>query len=558
MKCDKTTEIVSWLKGETPPSERESLRSHFEGCPACSENLARYDRLLKAVGRIDSVEPSSDFTWKVRQAFAEAHPEFVEKTQGEIPRMTLWQMVRAQFEFVPAWAISTAAHLVFFAVVAIIFFAPPDPIEELKNSMVRSQPLDSSRSPEWNRPGKSPGVVGKGHLPPRNDTGWSSESRTEHKDPLKPESSPFLPGEKDQFKDPYKPKRWINRLKRDQRVLAYLSPRIDSGLKRSLQKKYGGSGVEGSINKALGWLAKAQEKEGFWDAKKQGGRDEFEVGLTSLALLAFLADGHTTQSGSYRTVVKRGVDFLLSQQKSNGLLGSDQGNYLYNHAIAGMVLLESWLMTGDENLEAPVASAVAFTVSAQNEEGGWGYRYREETSDTSVAGWQIMFLRLAFSAGDRSVIPALTLAHQRIDKSTNQAGKVGYREPDQFPHGYHALTSVGMLSYLFSTHSPDRERFERQAGLLRTRNPVVDSAGSFENDLYFAYFGSLALLQAGNIQEWHKWYEPLKRELLQGQLPRGHWPASFDKWSGYGGRVYTTAMSALILEVTWRYPRILD
>jgi hypothetical protein len=558
MKCDKTSQIVSWLKGEIAPSDRETLRIHFEGCPACSENLARYDRLLKAVGRMDSIEPSADFTWKVRKAFAADHPEFIEKAQGEIPRMTLWEMIRAQFEFVPAWAISTAAHLIFFAVVAIIFLSPPDPVEELKNAMVRSQPLDSSRSPEWVRSGGSNQIVGQG--PDRYsqpDAGWSSESRPDRKDPIEPDKTPFAK-ENDPFHHPYKPKRWMNRLKLDQRVLAYLAPRTDSTLKRSLQKQYGGVGVDGSIEKALGWLAKTQEKDGRWEVKKHGGREEFEVGLTSLALLAFLADGHTPRSGSHRSVVKRGVEFLLSQQKSNGLVGSDQGNYLYNHAIAGMVLLEVWLMTGKEDLEAPAASAVAFTVASQNEEGGWGYRFREETSDTSVAGWQIMLLRLAFSAGDRSVIPALTLAHDRVEKSTNRAGKVGYRKPDQFPHGYHALTSVGMLSYLFSTHSPDRTRLEQQADLLRTRDPVVESTGSFENDLYFAYFGSLSLLQAGNLEKWHKWYEPLKRHLVEGQLSPGHWPSSFDKWSGYGGRIYTTALSVLILEVTWRYPRILD
>ncbi len=557
MKCDKTTEIVAWLKGEVPEEDRESLRDHFDLCPACSENLARYDRLLKAVGRMDQVEPSPGFAWKVREAFAQQHPRFVEKAQGEPARMTLWQMIRAQFEFVPAWAISAAAHVIFLALGSIIFLSPPDEEEELAKAAVRSKPKASSGNPNWDKPGSSPSGGVAANFAEEEEPVWTSESRPGRDPSIIPDKVPFK-GEVDPFKEQYQPRRWVDRLKKDHRVLAYLAPRTNSELKRKLQSEYGGRGVESSIDRALRWLSKTQEKDGSWRVSKNGGKEEYEVGLTGLALLAFLADGHTPQEGTYRNAVSRGLDFLLSTQKSNGLVGSDQGNYLYNHAIGGLVLLEAWLMTRDEKWAAPSASAVAFTMAAQNSTGGWGYRYREETSDTSVAGWQILLLRLAFSAGDKSVIPSLTLAHENMERVTSKDGKVGYKKPGQFPHGYHALTSVGMLSYLLSTHSPDHSRVEQQAELLRDRAAIQDPAGAFENNLYFAYFGSLALLQAENADNWQEWYLPLKKHLLEGQRPAGHWPIAFDKWSGYGGRIYTTAMSVLILEVTWRYPRIFE
>jgi hypothetical protein len=38
------------------------------------------------------------------------------------------------------------------------------------------------------------------------------------------------------------------------------------------------------------------------------GATTHDVGVTGLALLAFLGDGNTMRSGPYRDVVKRGVD----------------------------------------------------------------------------------------------------------------------------------------------------------------------------------------------------------------------------------------------------------
>ena len=78
-KCDKSTEIVAFLRGEIPEGERPGLQDHFEKCTSCSTELSRLDRVIKALGKMETVEPSSDFTWRVRQAFLKAHPEFLRR-----------------------------------------------------------------------------------------------------------------------------------------------------------------------------------------------------------------------------------------------------------------------------------------------------------------------------------------------------------------------------------------------------------------------------------------------------------------------------------------------
>jgi len=249
-----------------------------------------------------------------------------------------------------------------------------------------------------------------------------------------PESADFAPGREPTYTSGGRtldPKRWAERHRKGVSLVAF--DRSDAARARS-----GGEGTVRAIERALVWLAEQQDS-GAW-----GG--EHRVGLTGLALLAFLGNGD-----GKRLEVGRGIQFLLEQQKSNGMIGNDTGPYMYGHAIAAIALLEALVLTREESLAAPVAAAVAFSVAAQNESGGWGYRFRDRESDTSVGGWHILLLRLAFARGDDTVIPALNLARERLRVVTDESGRVGYRAPGQFPHGHQALTAVGATGARLST-----------------------------------------------------------------------------------------------------------
>ncbi|HYF00339.1 MAG TPA: zf-HC2 domain-containing protein, partial [Planctomycetota bacterium] len=75
VKCERASEITDYLKGETAPQERETLRVHFEACAHCSAELGRFDRVLKALGKLETVDPSPGFKWRVREAFLRSLPE---------------------------------------------------------------------------------------------------------------------------------------------------------------------------------------------------------------------------------------------------------------------------------------------------------------------------------------------------------------------------------------------------------------------------------------------------------------------------------------------------
>jgi hypothetical protein len=566
VKCEKQSEIAAYLKGETPEGEREGLRVHFEQCPACRAELETFDRVLQALGRMDELEPSAGFKWRVREAFLRAHPEFLEKPAPD--RQTLWQSLRAQFAYVPAWAISVAAHVLLIAIAAILILSPKSLDEQWEDTAVQAKPRGpSEKGPEFpgvpggvprRSPGEKIGHVSAGD-PEAGDFTQTPRVASERGVIVSPGD---VRGAKNAPLDVIK-KSWAERVPKDRRLLGFFDGRTTESQRQAMREAYGGQGTEKAVRAGLEWLARNQRPDGSWTGPTvradDGTEGTYAVGLTGLAVLAFLAEGHTPKSGEFTRNVQKGLEFLMAEQRLSGRVGKDSGNYMYNHAIASLALVEASLMTRDESLSTAAASAVSYTIQGQNETGGWGYVARSIDNDTSVSGWQILLLRLAKLGGNAGVITSLVQAYGRLQAMTDSEGKVGYRGRLQFPNGHHALTAVGMLSHQMATHTPDPEVLTRQAGVLLERSPILglEPAHFMMNDLYFAYFGTLAMHQRGGA-DWERWFSPLRDRLLRTQTPEGAWPANFDRWWAYGGQVYTTAISILILETPVRYPRLAE
>ena len=80
-------------------------------------------------------------------------------------------------------------------------------------------------------------------------------------------------------------------------------------------------------------------------------------------------------------------------------------------------------------------------------------------------------------------------------------------------------------------------------------------------NLYFWYYATLAIHReksAFDFQEanWKTWNQSMTRMLITMQSQNGKKKGSFPQdtlWSPYGGTFYSTAMSALCLEVYYRY-----
>ncbi len=343
-----------------------------------------------------------------------------------------------------------------------------------------------------------------------------------------------------------------------------------------LVEQQGGSGqTESAVSAALKWLAATQSRDGRWDADDYGsGQEEMvlnqnrggagrnaDTGVSALALLAFLGAGHSHLHGDYQDTVRSGIDFLLRSQASDGSLFGESTLYaqMYCHAMATFALAEAQAMTGDRRFQAAVERAVNFSIAAQNTAvGGWRYR-PGDSGDTSQLGWQMMALASAERAGIG--VPANTW--QRVERFLgtvrrgNHGGLAAYR-PDG--PASTSMTAEAMYCRLLLAETQNN----------RTEDAVLDEAtaallASLPNEervnLYYWYYATLALHHRFAQDEratdaWQKWNDAMTSAIVATQLTSGPNAGSWETntiWGGYGGRIYTTAMATMCLEVYYRY-----
>jgi len=322
-----------------------------------------------------------------------------------------------------------------------------------------------------------------------------------------------------------------------------------------LERNGGDARSEDAVERGLKWLADNQNKEtGAWEGGgANGGRPEFNLGVTGLALLAFLGSGHThLADGPYKETVAKAIQYLLSQQNSQGQFPGR----LYHQGICTMAIVEAYGMTGDSMLQLPSERAVAAIVASQTESGGWDYNFSSPNSrgDTSVTGWQVMALKSARRVGIEFPEETLKRAREFL-AGVYRDGFVGYSNVDRW-WSSNALTAAGVNADLYSAVEADGEDVHGALGhVLRhlPDEPRPHGNGWAPNaDIYFWYHGNLALSRLGG-QEWRFWNDRVKPMLCRLQAKEGCWDTYGDPWRDYGGRLYFTALSILALEVYYRY-----
>ncbi len=503
-ECGRASELTAFLQGETAPEEAEGLRLHLEGCLPCGRERARLEKVRAALLGVERVEPSADFTARVRRSLLRAHPEFLATPP---PGKRWWRAFRPS----PLVALSLAANAALALVAVWLFYFRAEPGEGAHEATLR-----------WARGRAEPG------------SGREPGSPSELK-------GAALPGDANRVKLDHEA--WQGRMGRDRHRLKFIEDRKPGGDK--------------AVAAALEWLARAQRPDGGWAGASPQAGQASSPHLTGLSLLAFLGEGHTPAGGPHAGAVRRGLDFLLGEQRASGLVGTEPEGAMMGHAIAGMALLEAAILMRDERLAAAAAAAVSFTVSAQNRTGGWGRSWRGEDHDPFVVGWQVTFLRLAQVGGHAGVICPLLQADRRLRMAGGHEADAGGRASGS--GGLRAVTAVGMLAHQMASPAWDTRLLWSRAETLLELSPIpgMEKASFGQNDLDFAYFGTLALHQLGG-EGWTRWWHPLREKVLLLQARDGSWPADLDPWRAEGGQVHTTALAALILETPGRYPRMAE
>lgn len=323
----------------------------------------------------------------------------------------------------------------------------------------------------------------------------------------------------------------------------------------------GNAQSEAAVEAALQWLTRHQRANGSWSlvhtteecgasCTHPGSPERYEPAATGLALLAFLGAGYTHREGEYAAEVKRGIYYLLQvmEQTERGgsfLHSSPQG--MYNQGVATFALCEAYQLSRDESLRKPCEQAIEFLVRAQNDVGGWGY-LPKRPGDLTITGWQAMALKSADGAG--LYIPAHTIV--LIDKfldSQSDSEKIfyGYGAPGKSE----TCTAIGLLLRLFRNWSHSDPRVLAGVQYLTDRGVSV-------SDIYRNYYVTLLLFHVGG-PSFELWNPRMRESLVQSQSHSGHSAGSWyfdDKFAETGGRLYTTAMAAMTLEVYYRFSPI--
>ena len=357
----------------------------------------------------------------------------------------------------------------------------------------------------------------------------------------------------------------------------------DVGRRAQIAQKYGGTETtEKAIEQGLDFFARHQFPDGRWSlhALPPGlkyddpalGQTQSDSVATGLALLAYLGAGYTHLDDKHRTVVHRGIDWLVRNQEDNGDLFSKTGRsqyaWLYSHGIATIALCEAYGMTRDPELREPARKAVDFILGAQDPtRGGWRYQPGRGT-DTSVSGWQLMALKSAQMAS--LAVPAGAFA--KIDgwlsraAAPRQKGRYAYnpyaadtveQRSDRQPNL--AMTAEAMLMRMYLGHPSSNANLLAGADYLKANLPAMGTAARPARDCYYWYYATQAMFQLQR-DYWPDWNDRLRDIAESSQVSVGEAAGSWhphkpvrDRWGHAGGRIYVTAMHLLMLEVYYRH-----
>lgn len=369
--------------------------------------------------------------------------------------------------------------------------------------------------------------------------------------------------------------------------------------RRQRIEQYGGThNTENAVEAGIAWLALHQSPDGHWDRFNfdrqcpsedrcshpaiSRENDSLQAGITGLALLAILGAGYTDLDGPYRENVRRAADALRKLQRADGGFSPTEGQAGYNNALATFALAELYALNGDTSLVEPLKRAVARLVTSQQSWGGWDYLPYASSgrNDTSITGWAIQALLAARAAGIDVPGESIASAALHFARAAQSDGRVWYSDAGtgfgiqsdgraEYRYGG-PMIAVGLMAEQLLGWREDLPLLAAQTSLLLAEPPSAAKArggdpAQFHCEYYW-YYGTVSLFQRGG-ESWERWNAALRDAILPAQeRPRtadgrrkhayGSWPAygsGWGKWARPGGRVYTTAICVLTLEVYYRH-----
>lgn len=290
-----------------------------------------------------------------------------------------------------------------------------------------------------------------------------------------------------------------------------------------------------TIDRGLSYLATTQADDGSFGADRYGKH----VGISAIAGLAFMADGHVPGRGAFGPNVEAALNFVLANATESGLIAADTSHGpMYGHGYATLFLGEVYGMTGDGRVREVLLKAVRLIIDTQNHEGGWRYHPQPFDADISVTITQIMALRSARNAG-------LSVPKETIDRAVSYVRQCqnpadgGFRYMLSAGGSAYPRSAAGVASLQYAGIYQDDAVTDGLQYLIRASRGLGAQGGGHYH--YGHYYAAQAMFLAGGGY-WAEWYPRMREELISRQQDAGG-------WSSNHGEAYGTAMSLLILQI---------
>ena len=317
--------------------------------------------------------------------------------------------------------------------------------------------------------------------------------------------------------------------------------------------------IVASIDKGLAYLAKVQQSDGRFEA--YSGYGAYPAVMTSLAGLAFMANGSTPEEGPYSPNVKKAMLYILRiadpKVNKDGLLAGpgSEGRSMYGHGFSMLFLAQCYGVEVstpfEERIRDALEKAVVLTSKSQSPAGGWIYTPTSEGDEGSVTVTQLQALRACRNVG-------IKVPKETIDKGVgylrlcqNADGGISYSaqsrgqsRPAISAAAIACFYAAGVYDRQTGGSGDEAEMVERLVRYVRTSTNVgQDNDGHY---FYKHFYMAQAMHQRGG-RDWETYYPEIAKNLLSTQAADG-------SWQGDGvGQTYGTALACIILQLPYGY-----
>ncbi len=304
--------------------------------------------------------------------------------------------------------------------------------------------------------------------------------------------------------------------------------------------------VRDMIERALAYIAQAQDADGGWsDTDYQS-----NTGVASLCIMAFMSDGSRPRIGKYGRHINRGIEFLLRNVQSSGVIvgkGANPYGPMYEHMLSTLALLLAFGdMPWEPQARSVISRAIEVIQQSQKLDGGWRYQYSSEgQSDVSVTANALWVLRTAKKSGFTVSQEVINRGVQFVENCALPDGTFRYRywglhaNPSMGGTCLIALANAGNLDHILIPPGRDRIAYDYQ------RYTVQD----FLEREYFVYgifYASLAMYSSGDAY-FIPFYKKMVEILEASRRKDGEFHDHRDN------TVYVTAMAAIALQAPYGY-----